>query len=160
MSFGLAIEAQRGTLYRYALRLTHNRDDAEDLVQETMCKAIRHEHQFKPGTNLIGWLNTIMRNERFDSRRIRRANTVVEDADGLRTNAMVSSDDVAAAYEARDALARLAGLPATHRRAMVMTAEGMSTHDVAVMEGVPDGTIKSRVHRGRAMLAEMIEGTP
>lgn len=154
IGFGLAIEAQRQYLYRYALRLCRNRDDAEDLVQETMFLALRAEHRFKVGTNLAAWLTTIMRNKRFSPRK----NLLVEDADGLLTLSMPSSEDQAAAYEARDALARLADLPPAYRRALVMMVE-MSIHDIATREGVPDGTIKSRVHRGRAMFAEIIGGT-
>lgn len=159
-AFGLAVAAQRLPLYRYALRLCGNRDDAEDLVQETMCKALRYEHQFKPGTNLIGWLNTIMRNARFDKRRSIRANTIFDDPDDLRTDAMASNDDVAAAYEARDALAHLADVTPKLSRPMMMMADGLSVHDIAVREGVPDGTIKSRVSRGRTMFAALIGGTP
>jgi RNA polymerase sigma-70 factor (ECF subfamily) len=157
-AFGLAIEAERRQLLRYAMHLCRNRDDAEDLVQETMYRALKAEHQFKAGTNLGGWLATIMRNERYD--RSRRAKMLVDDATGLLTASLPSSEDQAAAYEARDALARLADLPAAFGRALVMMAEGLTVHDVAVREGVPDGTIKSRVHRGRAMLAGLIEGMP
>jgi RNA polymerase sigma-70 factor (ECF subfamily) len=156
ISFGLAIEAHRRTLYGYAMRLCHNRDDAEDLVQETMFLGLRAEHQFQAGTNLAAWLTTIMRNKRFTPRK----NLIVEDVDGKRAAVMASNDDTSAAYEARDALTHLAELPSTHSRAMVMLGEGMSVHEVAALEGVPDGTIKSRAHRGRAMLAELIGGTP
>ena len=159
-AFGLAVEAQRLPLYRYALRLCGNRDDAEDLVQETMCKALRYEHQFKPGTNLIGWLNTIMRNARFDKRRSIRANTVFDDPDGTRTDAMASNDDTAAALEAKDALAHLVDVTPKLCRAMMMMAHGLTVHSIAVQEGVPDGTIKSRISRGRTMFAELIGGTP
>lgn len=156
--FGLAIEAQRRRLYTYALRLCRNRDDAEDLVQETMFLALRSERQFKSGTNLIAWLITIMRNKRFTASR--RFSLVVEDADDHHTLSMLSSEDQAAAYEARDALAHLADLPVTHSRALMMMADGVSVHDVAVREGVPEGTIKSRVHRGRAMFADLLGGAP
>lgn len=157
MSFGLAVESERRNLFRYALHLCgRDRDEAEDLVQDTMLLALRAEHQFKAGTNLSGWLATIMRNKRFDRTRMRRANRIVGDPEGLHTAHMPGNDDPAAALEARDALARLADLPTTHSRAMVMMGEGMSLHDVAAKEGVPEGTIKSRVHRGRTMLAELL----
>lgn len=159
-SFGLAVAGQRIQLYRYALRLCGNRDDAEDLVQETMCKALRYEHQFTPGTNLIGWLNTIMRHTRFDSRRSLRAKTIVADPDGSREAALASNDDTSAAYEARDALAHLVDVTPKLCRAMMMMADGLSVHDIAMQEGVPDGTIKSRISRGRTMFAEIIGGTP
>lgn len=157
-AFGLAVAAERGHLFSYAMRLCRNRDDAEDLVQETMCLALRAEHQFKVGTNLAAWLTTIMRNKRFTA--ARRPNLLVEDADGLHTSKMPSAEDHAAAYEARDALAHLADLSPAHSRVLVMMGEGMAVHDVAVREGVPDGTIKSRVSRGRVMFAEIIGGTP
>lgn len=156
--FGLAIEAHRRRLLSYAMRLCRNRDDAEDLVQETMFLALRAEHQFKPDTNLTAWLITIMRNKRFTASR--RFSLVVEDADDHHTLSMLSSEDQAAAYEAREALGRLASLPVTHSRALLMMADGVSIHDVAVLEGVPDGTIKSRVHRGRAMFADLLGGAP
>lgn len=159
-ALSLAIAAERSRLYRYARSLTSSRDDAEDLVQDTMLQALRFEHQFKNGTNLAAWLNTIMRNCRFDSRRIRRANTILEDADGHHTLLLPGAEDQGAAYEAMDGLKRIANLPVSHSRAMMMMAEGMSVHEVAEREGVPDGTIKSRVSRGRTMLAELIGGAP
>jgi RNA polymerase sigma-70 factor (ECF subfamily) len=157
-AFGLAVAAQRLSLYRYALNLTRNRDDAEDLVQETMCRALRYEHLFEPGTNLIAWLNTIMRNERFDV--ARRPKLFVPDDDGARTDAMPSNDDTSAAFEARDALSHLGDLSEKYSRALTMCADGLSTADIADREGVPEGTVKSRLHRARLAFADLIGGTP
>lgn len=152
--FGLAVEAHRKRLMASAMKLCRDTDQAEDLVQETMMRAIRNQHLFEPGSNLAGWLYTILRNQFFSERR--KDGRIVADADDLLSKMVPAREDHAAAYEAKEALSFLVLIPLHMRRALLLTANGMSIEEIARHEGVADGTIKSRVHRGRSMLADLI----
>ena len=70
-------------LYAAALRLTRNSADAEDLVQETYLRAFKSAHQFQPGTNLRGWLFTILHNTHLNQRRDRARNPVEADSEAV-----------------------------------------------------------------------------
>ena len=82
--FEKKLEELQPTLKNYALQLSQNMDDANDLVQETLMKAIIYSSKFKEGTNLKGWLFTIMRNSFINNyRRITKRNTFMDTQDEL-----------------------------------------------------------------------------
>lgn len=116
--FGLAVEAHRKRLMASAMKLCRDTDQAEDLVQETMMRAIRNQHLFEPGSNLAGWLYTIMRNQFFSDRR--RDGRIVADADDLLSRTVPAREDHAAAYEAKEALSFLVLIPLHMRRALLL----------------------------------------
>lgn len=118
-----------------------------------MLKAIQKQHLFEPGSNLKAWLLTIMRNHFLAERR--RAGRVVQDSDDMLAKTVAAQDNHAAAYEAKDVLSYLALVPLKMRRAVLMAAGGMQIDEIASREGVAEGTIKSRIHRGRTMLADL-----
>ena len=142
-------------LRAFALSLTRNPDDADDLVQETVVKAWAAFDRFEPGTNLNAWLFTILRNQFHTNYRKRRRE--VEDSDGkfaARLKAPPEQDGVVALHELHAALQRL---PADQREALVLIGvERVSYEEAAAICGVAVGTIKSRVNRARFKLAELI----
>lgn len=154
---------------RTALCLAHREDEAEDLAQEVMVKAMRAIDSFQDGTDIKAWLLTILRRTHID--RIRaaqhRPQSVPMDGDGW-------EDEKAAApgehdgqwHEAEDLMNRLEDeavidamkqLPADIRWTLLLVdVEQLEQSEAAAVLDVPVGTIKSRTHRGRAMLRDRL----
>ncbi len=143
-------------VYRLAYRLTGNRQDAEDLTQETFIRVFRSLSSYTPGT-FEGWLHRITTNLFLDQarrkQRIRFDALSDEKADRL-TSTTPTPD---AAYADRtfddDVERALATLPPDFRAAVVLCdVEGLSYEEIAEILGAKLGTVRSRIHRGRAML--------
>ena len=144
------------SLRAFAVSLCGNVDRADDLVQETIVRALAHRHQFRPGTNLTAWMFTILRNHfRSEFRKHRRE---VEDADGRYAQSLKEQPAQLSHVEFGELTAALARLPEEQREALILVgASGFSYEEVAEICGCAVGTIKSRVNRARARLAEMME---
>jgi RNA polymerase sigma-70 factor (ECF subfamily) len=138
-------------LYGAAYRITGNPADAEDLVQETLLRAFRGFDRFTSGTNLPGWLFTILYRVRTDAlRRAGRAPRMEElDEEAL----SVPPPQEALANGGQDLERALATLPEPFRAAVVLRdIEELSYAEIAEVLQVPTGTVMSRIHRGRARL--------
>jgi RNA polymerase sigma-70 factor, ECF subfamily len=159
------------SVYRYALRLTRGREDqADDLVQDTFLQAFRAWHTYTPGTNCRAWLFTICRNGflRGEERRGRRpevtGSDIDADVDAMAATAVFS--EVAAADPEREFFASFVDeqvmravdeLPDPFREIVVLSdIEGLSYPELAQVLGVPTGTVKSRLFRGRRMLQQSL----
>jgi RNA polymerase sigma-70 factor (ECF subfamily) len=143
-------------LRTYAYALTRDRDQADDLVQNTVVQALARRSMFKPGSNLAAWTFRIQRNLFIDSYRRRRPTEELDPdrMEGLSCRA--NQDDVILKNEF---LRGFAQLPAIQREALVLSAiEGMSYDDIAAQAGVAVGTIKSRVCRARDRLMQLMVG--
>jgi RNA polymerase sigma-70 factor (ECF subfamily) len=151
----------RSDLFGHALRMTRSAAAAEDLVQDTVVRALSFEHCFQRGTNLRAWAHQILfsifitrcRRNRLE----RKALEVLTTAPGAwtlpeRRPEMVSlSPTMARAMNA---------LPLTYRAVVVLVdLEEMAYKDAAILLGIPLGTVMSRLSRGRRMLAEQVLGT-
>ena len=137
-------------LRRYALALTGSRYEAEDLVQETLTRAIGGARSFRTGGNLRGWLFSIMHNAFISSVRSRRTaeRELGDDLPELR-QPPTQLDRL----EVRDVLGALSRLPEAQRVALVLIAlEEFSYSEAARVLGVPLGTLMSRLARGREAL--------
>jgi RNA polymerase sigma-70 factor (ECF subfamily) len=156
-----AILAAIPSLRAFAVSLSGNVDRADDLVQETLMRAIANIDRFQPGTNLPAWLFTILRNHfRSEFRKRRRE---VEDADGKYTESLKAEPGQIGSIEFAEFRRALAQLPQDQREALVLVgASGFSYEEAANICGCAVGTIKSRVNRARTRLADLmaIEGTP
>jgi RNA polymerase sigma-70 factor, ECF subfamily len=142
-------------LRAFAISLCGNVDKADDLVQETLLRALSHIDQFEPGTNMPAWLFTILRNLfRSDYRKRRRE---VEDDDGSYAETLKSQPEQSGRLEFEELPGALAKLPADQREALILVgASGLSYEEAAQICGCPIGTIKSRVNRARGRLAELL----
>lgn len=148
----------RRRLRAYAYRLSRDTDEAEDLVQEALARALRFQETFQPGTNLPRWMMAIMRNQ-FISQRRRSRPTLSYDEDGLE-ELPVERPLQLVGLEFRDVLAQLERLPPKHRHALVRIAiDGIPYSQFAEESQEPIGTIKARVFRARVMLAELLDGS-
>ncbi len=153
-------------LRAFGRSLTRNRTEADDLVQETLLKALSNIDKFDPGTNLRAWLFTILRNTYYTEIRKRRRET-----DGISTLSQQDSNMGPGqewAVTLRSLKEALELLPADQREALVLVgAAGLSYEEAADVCQCALGTIKSRVNRARAKLlvlmgaeetADVVEG--
>ena len=143
------------SLRAFAISLCGNVDRADDLVQETMLRAIANIDSFQPGTNMAAWLFTILRNHfRSEYRKRRRE---VEDADGHHADSLKQQPEQHGHIELNEFRAALSQLPPDQREALILVgASGFSYEEAAHICGCAVGTIKSRVNRARTRLAEIL----
>ena len=141
----------------FARSLSGNPDRADDLVQETLAKAIANREKYRMGTNLHAWLVTILRNQYYSEGRRRWRE--VSDAEGTHAARLVEQPAHAARLEMLEFLAALQVLPDDQREALVLVgASGLSYEEAAAVLGTRIGTVKSRVSRARARLETMMAG--
>ena len=152
-------------LFATALRLTRNRSDAEDLVQDTYVKAFRFADRFERGTNLKAWLYTILHNTWRNRRRDASRDTVEVDSERVE---QAAAFDGPAAHDTpehillratldADLQAALDELPEAFREAVwLRDVEEFSYAEIAEMLGIPIGTVMSRISRGRRLLFERL----
>ena len=154
-------------LYSHALRLTKNSSDAEDLVQETYLKGYRAFSSFEEGTNLRAWLFRILTNSFINNYRKKQRGFDEEDLDDLEDMYLhrrlgstqipslgMSAEDMLferlTEEEIKDAVE---GLPTQYREVVLLAdVQGFSYKEIADILDIPDGTVMSRLHRGRAKL--------
>ena len=144
------------SLRAFAISLCGNVDRADDLVQETLLRALANIHSFQPGTNMPAWLFTILRNLfRSEYRKRRRE---VEDADGSYAASLKSQPEQTGRVEFEEFRTALAKLPPDQREALILVgASGFSYEEAAEICGCAVGTIKSRVNRARNRLGELMQ---
>ena len=158
-----------GALYQSAFKLLGNHEDAEDALQEGMLAAFKNLRRFEGRSKFSSWLTRIVINAalmRLRSQRTRQAVSMDEPLsdDGLTlaeqfANPEPDPETLSARAEQRRMLERRLGeLPADMRTAVVLRdVEGLSTQEAAERLGVPENTLKSRLHRARMQLAERIK---
>ncbi|WP_087000224.1 sigma-70 family RNA polymerase sigma factor [Rhizobium sullae] len=145
-------------LRAFARRFERVENDAEDLVQETVSKALCHIEQFQDGTSLKSWLFTIMRNTYCSSYKRRKREPVGCIGDLTECQVPVKSTQDWS-LRARDVQAAIDKLGASHRDALMLVASGTSYEEAAAICDCEVGTIKSRVNRARNHLLEMLGET-
>ena len=143
------------SLRAFAISLSSNVDRADDLVQETLLRAMANINSFQPGTNMSAWLFTILRNLfRSEYRKRRRE---VEDADGRHVDSLKSPPQQHSRLEFEEFRRALAKLLPDQREALILVgASGFSYEEAAAVCDCAVGTIKSRVNRARARLSELL----
>jgi RNA polymerase sigma-70 factor (ECF subfamily) len=141
-------------LRAFACSLCRNTDFADDLVQETLLRAWTNFALFKPGTNMAAWLFTILRNVFYSE--LRGKHRSFEPLDG-HADRLASKPTQMAHAEFNDFHEAFGSLQPEQREALILIgASGLSYEEAAQVCGCAEGTIKSRVHRGRARLAELL----
>ncbi|MPZ45434.1 MAG: sigma-70 family RNA polymerase sigma factor [Betaproteobacteria bacterium] len=153
----VAIGEQIPSLRRYARALTGNRDAADDLVQDTLERALSRSALFRPGGNPRAWLFAIMHNVFVNQvRSAASRRTVSLDPDSMEA---AGQDLAHQGLAVRDIERALALLPAEQREVVLLVAlETLSYADTAKVVGVPVGTVMSRLSRGRERLRGLING--
>jgi RNA polymerase sigma-70 factor (ECF subfamily) len=152
-------------LYSFALKLSRVRDEAEDLVSDTVLRAFERWEQYRLGTNIRAWLFTILyhlfvsRKRRIDAREVPEGDGesgwAVQDAVG-------EADPEGRFYDSflDDEIVRaIDGLPDEYRTAVVLSdIQEMRYAEIAQILGIPEGTVKSRLFRGRRLLQRKLRG--
>jgi len=169
-NFESLVLAHQRALYHFALRLTGNEQDAEDLFQESLLRAFRSFDRFTTGTAFDRWVFRIIYHLFVDGYRHRRRAQVritsldepiaTEDSDIQREipDVRFLPEDLALTREFRDELKiALTSLPSEFRTAVVLCdVQGLSYEEIAQIMGCSIGTVRSRIHRGRRQLRERL----
>ena len=156
------IEPVIPSLRRYARTFVRDPAAADDLVQDTLERALRNAGQFRPETDLRAWLFTLMHNVFVNQVRKAgaRAVHVSVDDEGLPEVEWAVSGNQSQSLEVRDLDYALQRLPDDQREVVLLVGlEEMSYADVALALGVPIGTVMSRLSRGRERLRALMAGT-
>ena len=150
--FARRLETEIPRLRRYARALTRDPSRADDLVQSCLCRAVAKQQLWEPGTDLRAWLFTILHNQHVNEvrRSMREGVSIpVEDIGP----ALIAAADADASLQLRDLERALARLPDEQRQVILLVGlEGMRYEEVATILGIPIGTVRSRLSRGRDML--------
>lgn len=148
-------------LFRFALKLTSNREDANDLLQETSLRALDNEEKFTPNTNFKGWVHIIMRNIFINSyRKIMREQTYIDHTDNLylinlsQESGFESTESV---YDLKEIHRVVNALPRECRISFVMHVSGFKYREIGKKLNVPLGTVKSRIYFTRQKLQEKLK---
>ncbi len=169
--FEAGVLAQLDSLYRTALRMTSNRQEAEDLVQETMLKAFRFAHTYQPGTNLRAWLFRILNTSAINRYRKQAAHPTptplpdgeefylynqIRDLSGQELSSG-AEEEVLSKYLDEDVFKALNDLPPNFRMAVILAdIEGLSYKEIAEALQIPIGTVMSRISRARRQLQQSL----
>jgi RNA polymerase sigma-70 factor, ECF subfamily len=150
------LEEQIPRLRRYARALTRDVNRADDLVQDTLVRALAKQHLWQEGTNLRAWLFTLMHNQHVnDVRRSNREGGNV-DVDDM-SSVLVANTDPTASRQLRELERALNRLPLEQRESILLVGlEGLRYDEAAVILGVPIGTVRSRLSRGREALRKLM----
>lgn len=156
IEFNTLVMRQASSLKMYALHFTHDADDANDLVQDTMLKAITYYNKFKEGTNLKGWLYTIMKNTFINNyRRFVKISSFVTKSDDISSANLVFSstkNQGESKFIMDDIKNAMGKLPPEYYIPFTMYFEGHKYHEIADHLTIPIGTVKTRIHVARKLL--------
>ena len=152
------------SLYRYALVLTRQRMEAEDLVQETYVRAIEAKGRLREGSNIKAWLFTILRNQWFNELRRRRTGPQFAESDGdhgLVDGLPSNSSDAQAMLESHENVLRvreaIGKLPSEFQEVLILREfEELSYQEIASVLDCPAGTVMSRLGRARSKLRTLL----
>ena len=160
IDFRLMIVRHHELLRPYALSLTHDSADADDLCQETMLRALLNEMKFQQGTNLKAWLITIMRNIFINNyRRSRRIVSIEPEQTDALTQAAGrnAANDGWVTLRMKEIGAAMAALPRMFALCFELHYTGYKYQEIANLLQEPLGTIKSRIHFARKQMMAAVE---
>ena len=153
--FGRLLEKEIPRLRRYARASTRDRSRADDLVQDTLVRAIANQRRWQRGTDLRAWLFTIMHNQNVNNvrRSVREGIAVTIDEAYLKVRS-----DTTGVLSLRDFDRVLARIPEEQRQVILLIGlEGTSYEEAAAILDVPAGTVRSRLSRGRESLRNLMD---
>ncbi len=159
LEFGYRIESLTGSLKPYALKLTRDSEDANDLLQETFFKAYTNRTKFEEGTNLKAWMYTIMRNTFITNyQRMVRRNTFIDTTENSHfiNHSAVVENNAHGNFIHKDIQAALNELKDIYKIPFKLYFEGFKYHEIAKRLSIPIGTVKNRIHIARKELKDAL----
>lgn len=161
--FNALVIPHKDALYNFALKMTRDEDDSQDLLQETLLKAYRFFDKFEKGTNIKAWLFMIMKNTFINMyRKTNRQPQQVDYEDVQNFYENIRADEVSTEHSEEDAFSKtmddevtyaISSLQEDYRTVIILSdIEGYSYEEIAEFIDTPVGTVRSRLHRARKML--------
>ncbi|MBD5280181.1 MAG: RNA polymerase sigma factor [Bacteroides sp.] len=160
-TFKTSVLGMQSNLLSFAMKLTLNRDEAQDLVQDTTLKALNNEEKYVDNTNFKGWMLTIMRNIFINNyRKNARENTMVDSTEdlyhlNLKQDSGFETPD--GAYAVGEISTIISGFPNDYREPFNLHIAGYKYEEIAEKLGMPLGTVKSRIFFTRKRLREILK---
>ncbi|AKP50654.1 RNA polymerase sigma factor [Cyclobacterium amurskyense] len=158
LEFSYSLTKLSTSLKPFALKLTRDMDDANDLLQDTMVKAFTNKDKFTDGTNLKAWLYTIMKNTFITNyqRMIRRGTFVdtTENLHFLNSGSAVIENGVFGDFTMKDITKAIDKLDEVYKSPFLMHYRGFKYHEIAIKLNIPIGTVKNRIHIARKILKD------
>jgi RNA polymerase sigma-70 factor (ECF subfamily) len=143
------------SLFRTAMWFERNRQEAEDLVQDTLKQALESFHRYTQGTNCRAWLMSILHHLRSNRRRAKGRSPIVADPDDLIASTAPFVPPVPEQLTDDDLLSALRRIPVQYQEVIVLSdVEELPYKEIAAALSIPIGTVMSRLHRGRALLRQ------
>lgn len=148
-------------LQRFAFKLTDDKEEADDLLQDTSLKALENMDKYTPDTNFKAWLYTIMRNIFINNyRKAVREQTFVDHTDNLYNidSSQLTKDSITENdYDRKELYRAVNSLPDNYRVPFSMFVSGFKYHEIAAKLSLPLGTVKSRIYFTRRCLQEKLK---
>jgi RNA polymerase sigma-70 factor, ECF subfamily len=155
-AFAVLMERHERRVYNLAYRMLGSPEDARDATQDAFLSCFRHLAKFRGDSSFSTWLHRIALNACYDALRRRRDTTSLEDRT---VDPMPVADHADRAAAATDVQRALLGVPPDFRAVLVMhELQDLPLEDIAATLGLPVGTVKSRLHRGRVALGRILSG--
>lgn len=151
----------KNVFFSFALKLTKDKEDAEDLVQETLFKALRNKHRFMQGTNFKAWMLTIMKNLFINNyRKKSRMRMVFDDSVSnyyLEANSPHTRNEAVPGIFMEELTNIIDQVPHELQHPFVMYYHGYKYKEIAEHIGIPLGTVKSKIHAARSLIKKGIK---
>jgi RNA polymerase sigma-70 factor (ECF subfamily) len=161
LEFGYTIDRLSGSLRPFALRLTKDMEDANDLLQETIMKAFSNREKYTEGTNLKAWMYTIMKNTFITNyQRMIRKNTFIDTTDNLHyinSSSQATENSAYGKFAMKDIEKAIEKLDDAYKVPFLMHFRGFKYHEIAEKLDIPIGTVKNRIHIARKELKSQLK---
>jgi RNA polymerase sigma factor (sigma-70 family) len=161
VEFSYSLDKMSRSLKPFALRLTKNAEEANDLMQETLMKAFNNRDKFSDGTNLKAWMYTIMKNTFITNyQRMVRRNTFIDTTHNLHylNTGFYTTENLAySTFTMDDIREAIDSLSEVHRVPFMMHFRGYKYHEIADKLQIPIGTVKNRIHIARKELQTLLK---
>ena len=161
LEFSFAITQSTKALKPFALRLTRDTDDAADLLQDTVLKAIVYKDKFSEGTNLKAWMYTIMKNTFITNyQKLVKRKTFIDTTENLHfinSTQYSTKNEGERKFAMDDIMKALKNLDNTFREPFMMYFHGYKYHEISEKLIIPIGTVKNRIHLARKELKDVLK---
>jgi RNA polymerase sigma-70 factor, ECF subfamily len=160
LAFEMLVSRYQREFLRKALRITHNKEDAQDIVQDTFVKIYKYAHKFKhqEGATFKSWAYTILTNTCFTycKKKKRRQQFFTNADDDMLEMYSESNKDYERALDMNQVTSAIGKIPAMLGRMLTLALKGKTQEEIAVLEGVPVGTVRTRLHRAKKALLKVM----